>query len=314
MTISGFTFVKNATKLYFPAKQSILSILPIVDEFVIAIGKGDADDKTEEVIRSIDSDKIKIIHTDWDVDSYPWNTVFAQQTDVAKEACTGDWLFYLQSDEAIHEKWLPVIKNACNTYLDDKKVDGFLFKYKHFWGDYNHYQLNHVWYDREVRLIRNDKSIHSWKDAQSFRKFDSFDYSFDAYHQHAGEKLNVIELPCEIFHYGFVRPPKLMRKKSKSSEVSFFGKYRPDKINHEDDTFDYGPLNKVTIFKGEHPQAMADWIADFHWKNELRYSGSFAGHKHDNLKYRLISWFENTFVGKQLWGFQNYKVIRKIKK
>jgi hypothetical protein len=311
MTISGFTFVKNATKLYFPAKQSILSILPIVDEFVIAIGKGDDDDKTEEVIRSINSDKIKILHTDWETGKYPYNTIFAQQTDVAKEACSGDWLFYLQSDEAIHEKWLPVIKKACNTYLDDKKVDGFLFKYKHFWGDYNHYNLNHFWYDREIRLIRNDKSIHSWKDAQSFRKFNSFDYSSEAYHQQAGEKLNVIELPCEIFHYGFVRPPRLMLKKSNSNASSFFGKIAVEK---ENETFDYGPLNTVKVFKGEHPKAMADWIADFHWADQLRFEGERAGHAQDKLKYRIISWVENTFFGKQLWGFQNYKVIGKIKK
>lgn len=313
MTISGFTFVKNATKLYFPAKQSILSILPIVDEFIVAIGKGDEDDKTEEVIRSIDSDKIKIIHTEWDTENFPANTIFAQQTDIAKEACSGDWLFYLQSDEAIHEKWLPTIKKACETYLDNKKVDGFLFRYKHLWGDYKHYQRNHFWYDREIRLIRNDKTIHSWKDAQSFRKFNTFDYSHEAYHQNAGEKLNVIELPCEIFHYGFVRPPRLMKKKTTSNAASFFGVKNTAHLD-QGQAFDYGPLNKVAKFTEEHPAAMADWIADFHWADELRFDGERAGHAQDKLKYRIISWFENNFVGKQLWGFQNYNVIGRIKK
>jgi hypothetical protein len=36
--------VRNATKYYFPIKESILSILPIVDEFIIALGKGDKGD------------------------------------------------------------------------------------------------------------------------------------------------------------------------------------------------------------------------------------------------------------------------------
>ena len=314
MTISGFTFVKNATKLYFPAKQSILSILPIVDEFVVVIGKGDIDDKTEKVIKSIHSDKIKIIHSEWDTESYPSNTIFAQQTDLAKEACSGDWLFYLQSDEAIHEKWLPTIKNACQKYLDNKKIDGFLFRYKHLWGDYDHYQLNHFWYDREIRIIRNDKKIHSWKDAQSFRKFDTFDYSFEAYHQQAGEKLNVIELPCEVFHYGFVRPPRLMKKKTTSNERTYFGNSSKQELKSQSDLFDYGPLDKVHKFDREHPKAMADWIADFHWADQLRHAGPRAGHKQDELKYRIISWFENTFVGKQLWGFQNYKIVGKTKK
>lgn len=46
MKISGFTMVRNATKYYFPIKESILSILPIVDEFIIALGDNDPDDYT----------------------------------------------------------------------------------------------------------------------------------------------------------------------------------------------------------------------------------------------------------------------------
>jgi len=67
MKISGFKMVKNATKLYFPIKQSILSILPIVDEFVVALGDCDEDDTTLQEIESIGSDKIKIVHTVWDI-------------------------------------------------------------------------------------------------------------------------------------------------------------------------------------------------------------------------------------------------------
>ena len=61
MKISGFSMVKNADKLYFPIKQAIESILPIVDEFVIAIGDCDENDKTVEIVESINSDKVKII-------------------------------------------------------------------------------------------------------------------------------------------------------------------------------------------------------------------------------------------------------------
>ena len=68
MTISGFTMVRNATKLYYPIKQAISSILPIVDEFVVALGDCDPDDNTLEEIRSIGSDKIRIIQTVWDLD------------------------------------------------------------------------------------------------------------------------------------------------------------------------------------------------------------------------------------------------------
>ncbi len=50
MKISGFTFTKNATKLYFPISESVLSILPIVDEFIIVLGDCDEDDQTQEII------------------------------------------------------------------------------------------------------------------------------------------------------------------------------------------------------------------------------------------------------------------------
>ena len=85
MKISGFTFVKNASKLYIPAKEAILSILPICDEFVIALGDNDSDDNTLELINSIGSDKIRIVHTVWDTSTYTRNTEFARQTDIAKQ-------------------------------------------------------------------------------------------------------------------------------------------------------------------------------------------------------------------------------------
>ena len=110
MKISGFTFTKNATKLYYPVKASIESLLPLVDEFIVVLGNCDDDDKTEQEILNIGSGKIKIIHSVWDLEKYPNGMEYAHQTDIAKEACTGDWLFYIQSDEVVHEKYLPIIR------------------------------------------------------------------------------------------------------------------------------------------------------------------------------------------------------------
>ena len=103
--LSGFSFVRNATKLYYPVKQSILSVLNLVDEFVIALGDCDPDDRTREEIESIRSPKIRILETNWDLDKFPDGTEHAHQTDIAKQHCKGDWLFYIQSDEAVHEKY-----------------------------------------------------------------------------------------------------------------------------------------------------------------------------------------------------------------
>jgi hypothetical protein len=175
MKISGFTMVRNATKLYYPIKESIESILPICDEFVVALGKGDADDYTQQAIESIQSPKVRIVHTEWDLQKYTGGTVYAQQTDIAKSHCTGDWLFYIQSDEVLHERYLPVVKARCAELLNDSTIEGLLFDYKHFWGDYHHHIVSHAWYPREIRIVRNLPDIHSWRDAQSFRKIPGFD-------------------------------------------------------------------------------------------------------------------------------------------
>jgi len=167
--------VRNATKYYYPIKQAIASLLPLVDEFIVALGNGDPDDRTLEEILSIGSDKIRIIHTEWDLEKYPRGMEHAHQTDIAKEACSGDWLFYVQSDEVVHEEDLPKIRQRCEELLHDTSVDGLLFKYRHFWGDYDHHITSHAWYAHEIRIVRNHKDIHSWESAQSFRWIPDFD-------------------------------------------------------------------------------------------------------------------------------------------
>ena len=306
--------VKNADKLYYPIKESISSILPIVDEFVVALGDNDSDDQTLERIQSINSDKIKIIRTTWDAEEFPEGTVNAQQTDIAKQECKGDWLFYLQADEVIHEKYHPAIVNRCEQLLNDKRIEGLLFRYKHFWGDYNHYLLSHGWYPNEIRIIRNDNDIHSWCDAQSFRRIPDFD--FKNYRQQSGTyKLNVATVDAEVFHYGWVRPPKLMQTKRKS-----FDKLYHDAKNMEafysgqKEVFNYGPMKRLKNFTDIHPEVMKDWIAKFDWSDLLDYTGNKLPdrdlYKHEKLKYRIVTWMEqNLMGGKELGGFKNYNLI-----
>jgi len=315
MKISGFTFTKNATKLYYPVKASIESLLPIVDEFIVALAEGDEDDTTEEEIKSIDSDKIKIIRTVWDLEKYPNGQEYAHQNDIAKEACTGDWLFYIQSDEVVHEKYLPVIKENCEKYLNDKEVEGFLFKYKHFWGDYDHHIVSHTWYPREIRIIRNDPEIHSWRDAQSFRRIPNFNGK-DYYQKENTFKLNVIELDAYIFHYGFVRPPYLMQKKRKNHNTNYAGQSSTEQLfKNEADTFDYGDLSKIKVYRETYPAVMEPFIKKFNWKDQLHYekgNKKLKKQKHEKLKYRFLTFIEQTFFkGRLLFGFKNYKLLKK---
>ena len=302
MKISGFTMVRNATRFYFPVKESILSILPIVDEFIVALGKGDTDDKTEEEILSIGSPKIKIIHRVWDEKRFLNSAVFRDETNEALSHCTGDWCFYIQADEVVHEKDLIAIKDSCNFYLNKNEVEGLLFSYNHFWGDYNHYLPMHGWYKNEIRIIRNKIGITSIKDAQSFRKSDN-------------QKLKVALINAQIYHYGWVRPPDRMKSKKKEHDSIHHGKAKGELINPEVKSFDYGPLSRIPVFKGTHPAVMNRKLIDFFWADQLNYSRSFPANyeyfKHDKLKSKIVTWFENKlFNGKQLFGYSNWIKIK----
>lgn len=275
--------VKNATKLYYPIKEAILSILPICDEFVIAVGKGDEDDNTREEIESINSDKIKIIDTVWDEKDFVAGRINAIQTNIALEQCTGDWCFYIQADEVVHEKYLPIIKDRCLELLDDQEVEGLVFDYRHFWGDYDHYHISHGWYKREVRVIRNGIGICSRGDAQGFSR--------------NGEKIKAAQVFAEIFHYGWVRPPHLMQNKRKALDTVYWGKKAvEDSYAKAPKEFDYGPLDRLSVYKGTHPKVMHDLIAKMNWKDKLQYSGEpntfREEHKHEKRKNKILTSFE----------------------
>jgi glycosyltransferase involved in cell wall biosynthesis len=319
MKISGFTMGKNARKLYYPMKQAIQSILPLVDEFIVVLGDSDSDDTTRQEIESIHSDKIRIYQTVWDIEKYPRGMEHAHQTDIAKSYCTGDWLFYLQSDEVVHEDDLPVIRKRCEELLDDTEVEGLLFDYIHFWGDFNHYQNNHCWYRKEIRIVRNRPDIHSWESAQSFRRIPDF----DGIHYRQKEntfKLKVAEAHARIFHYGWVRPPELMNSKIKSFSINHRGVKTVNEMEKKElfrGYFDYGNLNKVPAYKGTHPAVMIGWISQSNWQDNLRFQGVRRSlnkmvSKHDRTRYVILSWIErNLLFGARLGEFKNYIRVKR---
>lgn len=314
MKISGFTFTRNVSKLYYPIKESILSILPICDEFIIVLGKGDDDDNTRELVESINSPKIKIVETEWDTSKYPNGTENAHQTDIAISHCTGDWLFYVQADEVVHEKYLPVIKSRCEELLENDDVEGLLFKYCHFFGDYEHYINHHGWYQNEIRIVKNKPDIHSFESAQSFRRIPNFDGK--NYRQQEGTfKLKVAPLEAYIYHYGWVRPPIYMQSKKKALDSIHKGDKKADELYKERVAeFDYGPIKHLPIFKGTHPAVMAEKMKDFTWASSLNYATMKKPNrppfKHEKIKYRFVSFLErNLNGGKHYFPFKNWELL-----
>ncbi len=314
MKISGFTFARNVSKLYYPIQESILSILPIVDEFIVVLGKGDEDDNTRVLIEQLNSDKIKIIDTVWDLNAFPNGTENAHQTDIAISHCSGDWLFYLQADEVVHEKYLPIIENRCKELLENKEVEGLLFNYTHFYGDYNHFVNSHGWYPNEIRIVRNKPDIHSFESAQSFRRISDFDGK--SYRKYEGShKLRVAKVDAHIYHYGWVRPPSYMQKKKKALDTIHKGEEKvSQRYKGLSEDFDYGPMKRIPLFKGTHPKVMEDKMNDFTWADQLNYDSIYTPNrplfKHERVKYRLVTFLEQKILGgKHLFGFDNWELL-----
>jgi hypothetical protein len=292
MKISGFTIIKNALVNDYPIKEAILSVLPMVDEMVVLVG--DCSDETRALITGIDSSKIKIFDSVWDPAVRTGGTVLAVETDKAFQLIDkeSDWAFYIQADEVIHEKYHAAILEGCRKYKDDKQVEGLLFKYLHFYGTYDYVGDSRTWYTHEVRIIRNDKKIRSYKDAQGFRV--------------GSRKLNVKPLDAAVYHYGWVKNPAQMKRKMKEA----------GKLWHEDtddwkaflqteDFFDYnGDFDSLRKFEGTHPAVMQSRINNKDWEVALDISK-----KRLSFKDRLLYYFEK-LTGIRPFTFTNYKIIR----
>jgi len=149
--VSACTFIRNGQMLGYPFVESIQSVLPIVDEFVIVVGQGD--DDTLRVLQNLNEPKIRLIETVWN-DLRAKGYVYGQQKMIAQFACTGDWIFYLEADEVVHENDLPTIRASMQQYLHDERVEALIFDYLHFYGNANTYLWSPGWYRRAPRIIK----------------------------------------------------------------------------------------------------------------------------------------------------------------
>lgn len=289
MFISGFTFVRNAIKFDYPVVESITSILDLCDEFVVLVGN--SDDHTKQLIQNIASDKIKIFDSAWNDSLREGGRVLAIETDKAFSKISGkaDWAFYLQADEVVHEKYLPLIKEAMLKYQDDNRVEGLLFNYLHFYGSYDFIGASRKWYRKEIRVIRNDKSIYSFLDAQGFRK--------------EGKRLNVKPVDAFIYHYGWVKPPEKQQEKQKSFHKYWHNDEWVKKNTGEANEFDYSKINSLKRFEGTHPKTILHRVAKKNWEFDFN-----PALKKLSVKDRLLSAAEKV-SGRRIGEYRNYKII-----
>ncbi|SKC17664.1 glycosyl transferase [Dyadobacter psychrophilus] len=294
MKISGFTIIRNAIINDYPIVEAITSILPVVDEMLVSVGH--SDDGTLGLIRSIPSEKIRIVESEWDMSLREGGKVLAVETDKALKQISSDsdWAFYIQGDEAVHEKYHKTIIDSCKEHLDDERVEGLLFDYVHFYGTYDYIGDSRKWYRREIRIIRNEQNpkgepISAYRDAQGFRR--------------GNQKLNVMHSGAAVYHYGWVKSPAQMKTKMKNVSRFWNEGEAWEKILESEDFFNYEEFDSLTHFKGSHPSVMENRIARQSWKVDLDTSK-----KKFKLKDALLYWYEKR-TGRRLFEFRNYRLL-----
>lgn len=253
MKVTGFTFVRNALKFDYPVVESILSILPICDDFVVSVGN--SDDDTLSLIKNIESPKIRIVESVWDDTLREGGKVLSIETNKSlnKVSEDTDWAFYIQADEVVHENDLDTIYDEMKKWKDTAEVDGLLFKYRHFYGSYDYTGDSVRWYRREIRTIKPRRNIYSYGDAQGFRKNDD-------------EKLNVKLINAYINHYGWVKHPRHMQNKQETfNKLWHDDKWLDDNIIKAEE-FDFSNIDSLTLFDGTHPNVMEERIKKVNWK------------------------------------------------
>lgn len=288
MRVVGFTFIRNAIRYEYPVVEAIQSIMLLCDEVVVAVGK--SEDGTLELIQGINPEKIRIVETVWDDTLREGGRVLAEETNKAFRAIdSADWCFYIQGDEVVHELYHNAIRAAMLRWKDDTSVDGLLFKYLHFYGSYDYIGSSPSWYGHEIRVVRCDKSIYSYRDAQGFRKGND-------------EKLRVKAVDAFIYHYGWVKEPAAMQQKQEQFHKLWHDDAWVDQNVKKAAAFDYeSHIDALEKFEGTHPAVMLPRIGRKNW--QFAHDPSF-----NRLSFKKrLKLFAKKYLGLD-FSYKNYKL------
>ncbi|MFM7638939.1 MAG: glycosyltransferase family 2 protein [Bacteroidota bacterium] len=291
MKVAGFTIARNLIQADYPLREALYSVLPLCDEMVIAVGN--SKDDTKAYIESFQEPKIRLFDTIWDDTKRVGGAVLADETNKAMDRVSeeADWLIYIQADECLHEKYLPVVRLAMEKYLHDDEVDALLFDYLHFYGNYTMVGDSRRWYRQEIRVVKNHRNIRSWKDAQGFRSGD-------------GKKLRVAKIDACIYHYGWVKHPRFQQQK----QAQFHRLWHDDQYMEKNvlgaEEFDYGSIDSLQHFTGTHPAVMQERIDRMDWTFDVD-----PTKKNFGMKARLLHWIEER-TGWRVGEYKNFIRIR----
>lgn len=297
MKLSGFTFVRNAVRGEYPVLESISSILPIVDEFIVNVGPDE--DGTLDLIRTLKDPKIKIIQSQWNPNMRTGACVYAQQTNIALFNCVAKWAFYLQVDEVIHEEDLSIIMDYVDRYADDDRVDGLALRQLNFWGDYKTIISAYPhWERRRCWIVKPHHFVLSCGDAARFTVHPKY--------KEKGHRLHAIETEARLFHYFGVKSKRGLEQKLQNVQ-----RYWTEKSSQKQELDYYRllPRQFVTEYRETHPKTMAELIRNHQisldlsspqWRTELTWK-----ERKQWLKHMFVTHVTDRFSGRR-----RYRVLK----
>lgn len=192
--ISGFTFIKNGVSLGYPFVETVLSMLPIVDEFVIL--ECFSEDSTYYWCKRLEKQhpKVKVYRQEWAPITNTGTSIGTMQT-AALRKCTGDYSLCCQADELWHESSI----RTFGKLVRSAAANSYAFDFQHIGRNYQEILPRHTAaYTRAIRCVKNMESIKSEHDGWTFEG----DINPSVY----------VPLPHPIFHLGYEFPVNRIRK------------------------------------------------------------------------------------------------------
>lgn len=161
--ISVVFVIKNGVKQGYCFWESLLSCLPFADH--IFISDGFSDDGTYDYLIKFknkyeDLVPITLTQDKWEDTSFHGEEI-ANVSNKIISGVTGDWIYYLQADEVIHEDSVEHIKHIAT--LD--RFNSVSFPFYHF---IRGWEPSEEGYTESIRMIRNGRNSYLMGDAWNF--------------------------------------------------------------------------------------------------------------------------------------------------
>lgn len=281
MSISGVTLVRDPRGLDFPITAAIRSVLPLVDEMIVNVGRI-GDDTARVLAREFPDHPVRIVERSWDLNR--GGSVLADETQYAVEQASGEWVVYVQADEVLHEDSIAPFREALGRWQSEPLVEGLLVDFVHHYQSPGLVATARHWYRREVRAFKTGVGVRSYHEAQGFRVGPE------------KRRVRARHSGAVYHHYGWCRPATALQRKRESDRALYHGLGPP--LPQVELPWEYG----LRRFEGTHPEVIRSWL------QERDGSQAALGRRRWSPR-QLRLWGSDLWervTGRRVWEYRNY--------